>query len=232
MSKSHYMVNAVFTFKDQSSKDKFIEFCNGEKGLGVTRARKGCISIDCYERHDNPLAMILWQKWETQADQESYIKFRHDDGSFDFLGELVACPPDISPIHPVIFKTERQQIEDVIKDMCNMDHNAGMRHMTDDCIFIRPTGNPLNKTQWDSMMNNADVKVESNELVSINKIEIVGDMAYVVYTNHGKFNYKGTENDDIAVLTAVLKRIDGSWKLVHGQRSTGRKPTDDMPSFV
>ena len=58
-----------------------------------------------------------------------------------------------------------------------------------------------------------------------------GDMAYVCYTGHAKFNYKGTENDDVAVLTSVLERKDGVWKVVHGQRSTGRKPEDSPPEF-
>ena len=59
-----------------------------------------------------------------------------------------------------------------------------------------------------------------------------GDMAYVCYTTHDKFNYKGTQNDDIAVLTSVLQRVDGSWKVVHGQRSTGRKPEEGLPQFA
>ena len=39
-------------------------------------------------------------------------------------------------------------------------------------------------------MNNADVSVTSNELVGINKLKIVGDVAYVCYTTHGVFNYE------------------------------------------
>ena len=41
---SPHNVSATFTFKDVESKEKFIEFCNGEKGLSVTRAWKGCQS--------------------------------------------------------------------------------------------------------------------------------------------------------------------------------------------
>ena len=81
------------------------------------------------------------------------------------------------------------------------------------------------------MMTNDDVSVECNDLVSINKMDVCGDMAYVCYTNHGRFNYKGTPNDDIAVLTSVLKKVDGRWLVVHGQRSTGRSPTDAPPVF-
>ena len=116
--------------------------------------------------------------------------------------------------------------------MCNKDHRVGMKHTHDDCLFIRPTGNPLNMDGWDAMMTNENVRVDSNELVSINKLKVVGDMAYVCYTNHGKFNYMGTENDDIAVLTSVLERVDGRWVVVHGQRSSGRKPTEELPSFA
>ena len=43
-----HTVSAVFTFKDVASKNKFINFCNGDNGLSVTRAWKGCQSIECY----------------------------------------------------------------------------------------------------------------------------------------------------------------------------------------
>ena len=231
MTDSKHTVKATFTFKDQVSKERFIDFCNGDKGLSVTRGWDGCVSIDCYEKHDDPLAVVIWQKWETAANHESYVKFRHDDGSFDFLGELISCPPEISALHPLLFKSDKEQIEDVIHAMCNKDHTVGMQHTSDDCIFIRPTGNPLNMEQWDNMMKNEDVSVESNELVSINKMEVHGDMAFVVYTNHGKFNYKGTENNDVAVLTSVLRRVGGRWVVVHGHRSTGRSPAEPLPSF-
>ena len=87
-------------------------------------------------------------------------------------------------------KTDEQQVEDVIRDMCNKDHTVGMKHMSDDCVFVRPSGNPLDKAGWEAMMNNDDVSVTSNELVGINKLKIVGDVAYVCYTTHGVFNYK------------------------------------------
>ena len=81
------------------------------------------------------------------------------------------------------------------------------------------------------MMTNDDVKVESSKLLSINKLTVNGDNAVVCYTQHGKFTYKGTENDDIAVFTSVLRKVEGEWKVVHGQRSTGRKPDEPLPSF-
>ena len=83
--------------------------------------------------------------------------------------------------------------------MCNKDHTLGMKHTHKECVFIRPSGNPLTMEGWNQMMQNPNVSVELNELVSINKLQVCGNMAYVCYTDHGKFNYMGTENDDIAV---------------------------------
>ena len=228
---SEHTVKAVFTFKDQESKEKFITFCNGDNGLSVTRSWEGCHSIDCFESFDNPMSVVIWQKWASKENHESYVKHRHEDGSFDFLGELIASPPEIVSLRPVVFKTDEEQIREVVKDMCHKDHKVGMVHMQSDCLFIRPSGNPLTMEGWDAMMNNDKVSVESNELVSINKIRIVGDMAYVCYTSHGKFNYMGNENNDVAVLTAVLERVNGKWVVVHGQRSTGRSPNDAPPAF-
>lgn len=127
--------------------------------------------------------------------------------------------------------SDEEKIRNIINDMCNKDHNLAKKHMSLDSIFIRPSGNPLNMIQWDEMMNNTGIIVNSYKLVSINKLVINGNMAYVCYTSHGEFNYQGTDNNDIAVLTNILEKRNGIWKVVHGQRSTGRKPSEPMPTF-
>ena len=226
-----HTVSAVFTFKDSSSKDRFIDFCNGETGLSVTRAWEGCKSIDCFESQTNPLQVTIWQKWSSPQAHETYVKHRHDDGSFDFLGELISSPPEINPLRPVLFKTDEQQIHEIVNDMCNKDHRVGNKHMHEKTLFIRPTGNPLTLKGWNDMMSSEDVTVESSDLVKINQLRISENMAYVCYTTHGKFSYKGTENDDIAVFTSILEKNSGRWKVVFGQRSTGRKPSDAPPLF-
>ena len=81
------------------------------------------------------------------------------------------------------------------------------------------------------MMTNEDVNVESSKLVSINKLLIEGNMAYVCYISHGRFTYKGTPNDDVAVFTNVLQKVNGKWMVVMRQRSTRRKPEDSLPKF-
>ncbi len=231
MSVSCYRICAVFSFKDQDCKNTFVDWCNGDNGLRVTRGWKGCQSLDMFESYENPNKVVIWQKWDSKELQESYIKHRHDDGTFDLLTPLMSSPPDINPIREMVMKTDEEQIKEVVQDMCNKDHRVGMKHTHNDCLFIRPSGNPLNMEGWNAMMNNENVNVESNDLVSINKMRIVGDMAYVCYTNHGKFNYMGNENDDVAVLTSVLERVNGKWMVVHGQRSTGRSPSEAAPAF-
>ena len=83
-------------------------------------------------------------------------------------------------------------------------------------------------------MSGDDVTVEFNEMVEVAIAEENGDMGYVVFTSKSKFSYKGTPNEDLAVFTLVLKKTgdtDDSWRVVHGQRSTGRKFEEDAPNF-
>jgi quinol monooxygenase YgiN len=231
-----HTVSAVFTFKNSSSKDMFIDFCNGDNGLSVTRAWDGCKSIDCFEPHTNPLQVTIWQKWASPQAHESYVKHRHEDGSFDFLDELISCPPEINPLRPVLFKTDEQQIHDIVNDMCNKDHRVGnkhmhektlfIQHMHEKTLFIRPTGNPITLKGWNDMMSSDDVTVEESDLVNINQLRISGNMAYVCYTTHDKYS---DLNDDIVVFTSILEKGSGRWKVVFGQRSTGRKPSYDAP---
>ena len=84
----------------------------------------------------------------------------------------------------MVMKTDEEKVREVVEDMCNVDYKVGMKHMHDDCVFIRPSGNPLDKKGWEEMMTNDDVKVESSKLLSINKLTVNGDNAVVCYTQH------------------------------------------------
>ena len=61
--------------------------------------------------------------------------------------------------------------------------------------------------------------------------QVSGDMAFACLTQYGKFTYKGTPNEDICVMTLIFKKVDGAWKLAWAQRSSGRKPDEDPPTF-
>lgn len=221
---------AQFTFKNSVSKGKFIDFCNGEKGLNVTRGWEGCHSVECYDRDGDDNIVTIWQKWESKEHHQSYVKYRHEQGDFDFLHTLISSEPDIFYLEPVNF-TDRDSIKSIIKDMCDTDWKKGRRHMSDDCVFIRPSGNPLNMEGWEKMMSNPNVNVESSKLLDIQRLSVSGDDAFACYTSHSKFSYMGKENDDIAVFSSVFHKDKGVWKVVHGQRSSGRKPCDEQPKF-
>ena len=62
MTENSYRVCAVFTLKDQECKKRFIEFANGENGLSVTRAAKGCQSLNMFESREDEMKLIIWQK--------------------------------------------------------------------------------------------------------------------------------------------------------------------------
>ena len=125
------------------------------------------------------------------------------------------------------------EILQIIKDMTSMENNKpkGREHMDNSCLMIRPTGNPLTMDGWDAMINNKDVTLVDSKLVSVNKLIVEGNMAYACYISHTIFNYKGIDNNDIAVFTGVFQKLEGVWKLVHGHRSTGRGPNEPLPEF-
>jgi ketosteroid isomerase-like protein len=142
-------------------------------------------------------------------------------------------------------KTEQQALDMILVEDCltkglslGLEGDAKKCEWEDVCapdmIVIRPTGNPMGQNTWKSMMSGEDVKATFNNLLSFEKLDISDDctMAWAIYTNHAQFVYKGTENDDVAVFTSICKKIDGTWKIVCSQRSTGRKPDEERPNFA
>ena len=89
----------------------------------------------------------------------------------------------------------------------------------------------LYKAVFDGMRASDDIKMGTNKLVAINQLDASADMGYVTVTIHSKFSCKGTENDNIAVMALVCKKIGDVWKVVTGQRSNGLKPDEDLPKF-
>jgi ketosteroid isomerase-like protein len=146
---------------------------------------------------------------------------------------------------------ELEQIKDLIHKFVNMEFSDNATSFLDvfapEAIMIRPSGNPLGQKLWEEMHASKDIVRESNELLSIDKIEVLSNnddgtlsisagtprMAYAIFITHTKFIYKGTPNDDVAVYSIVLtKKSDGGqWKIVHSQRSMGRKPDEPRPDF-
>lgn len=104
--------------------------------------------------------------------------------------------------------------------------------MEEGSFFIRPSGNPIFKSDWESMMGNEDINMTVQELEKIEKIEVCGDMAYATIIAHQVFTYKGNPNDDVSVQLLVCKRnASGAWKVAVASRSQGRPPSDPKPVF-
>ena len=107
--------------------------------------------------------------------------------------------------------------------------------MTEDMVFIRPSGNPAPPEAFLDMLKSGDVEPGDTELVSVDSIRIfAGGMAAVCcFTQHSTFVYKGVSNDDIAKYTVVLEKDnEGKWKMIHAHRGTGQPPktTTSAPS--
>ena len=134
--------------------------------------------------------------------------------------------------------SDEQNLRTIIDEISTIENGVskGRAHMDDNCVFIRPSGNPLSMGGWDAMFQRDDVIIDSERLVDIRDIKIQGEMAYAWYVTHSQFTYKNVTNDDVSVFTAIFKKMynndsNGQWKMIHGQRSTGRKPDERPPYF-
>ncbi|HIG78955.1 MAG TPA: antibiotic biosynthesis monooxygenase [Cycloclasticus sp.] len=61
--------------------------------LPDTRAYKGCQSVVVTSNDDDPLNIVLLEKWDVRADHESYIAWRTERGDLEKLGALLTAPP-------------------------------------------------------------------------------------------------------------------------------------------
>ena len=131
-------------------------------------------------------------------------------------------------------KAASDLIHDFVRLMNERDFPEVLDMMSDDIVIVRPTGNPLTKKGWGEMLSSSDIEAKGAKLLDIHVVKgsEAGDMCYICYTTHSKFNYKGVENDDVAVFVVIFRKGMGNkWKMHYMQRSTGRKPTDPLPKF-
>jgi ketosteroid isomerase-like protein len=141
-------------------------------------------------------------------------------------------PPKFVESGPISLGKDQLAIQKALQSFYPAEKMMESPHVGAESVTIRPSGNPMGKSTWEGMIASPDVEFGGSELVSIEKIEVCGDMAFAVYVDHSKFTFKGTTNDDCSVWTGVFKRgVDKEWKYIHGQRSTGRKPGDALPDF-
>ena len=57
-----------------------------------TRAFDGCISVETYVDADNPDTIMLFEEWESKAQQETYVGWRIENGMIEMLAPILAEP--------------------------------------------------------------------------------------------------------------------------------------------
>lgn len=68
--------------------------------LSETRARQGAELIEPYIDADNPDHLVVWEKWATRADQESYLAWREESGMSAMLAPILAEPVRLIHLGP------------------------------------------------------------------------------------------------------------------------------------
>ena len=96
----------------------------------------------------------------------------------------------------------------------------------DETVWIRPSGNPAGTAIMKAMMISEDVVASKQKIVEFSSVRFLagGNVAVVTFLEESAFVYKGTPNEDLSKWTAVLEKVDGKWKYVHGHRGTGQPP--------
>ena len=94
---------------------------------------------------------------------------------------------------------------------------------TKDFLFIRPSGNPIDANGFKQMTLRGDVIDNYSEVIDIEKLEFLSDIsAMCVFIMRENFEYKGINNDDVAIYTSILKKINNQWMFSFMHRSSGK----------
>ena len=112
------------------------------------------------------------------------------------------------------------------KDPDQIDAMLETVGIDDETVWIRPSGNPAGTAIMKAMMISEDVVASKQKIVEFSSVRFLagGNVAVVTFLEESAFVYKGTPNEDLAKWTAVLEKVDGKWKYVHGHRGTGQPP--------
>ena len=119
--------------------------------------------------------------------------------------------------------TDQETIISLLNEFSNPKNMASffVKNATQDFLFIRPSGNPLDAKGFEQMITD-DVVQEKAEITKIHRLEFLSEQAVMcIFTLGSKFTYKGTSNDDLPTVTSIFKKVNNIWKIHWMQRSTG-----------
>ena len=89
-----------------------------------------------------------------------------------------------------------------------------INNVTQDFLFIRPSGNLIDKKGSEQMIT-GDIVQEKAEITKFHRLEFLSKniVSYVHFTLGSKFTYKDALNDDLHTLTSIFKKINNVWKI-------------------
>ena len=97
-----------------------------------------------------------------------------------------------------------------------------LNNATEDFLFIRPSGNPIDVSGLIEMSTSGDLKDGYCDVKKIRKLEFLSDdIAMCVFTLRSSFVFKNVQNSDLATVTSILKKFDAQWKFSWMHRSSG-----------
>jgi len=96
-----------------------------------------------------------------------------------------------------------------------------VNNSTQDFLFIRPSGNPIDAEGFKQLIS-GDIVQKKSEITKIHRLEFLSEnIIMCIFTLSSKFIYKGTPNDDLPTVTSIFKKVNNVWKIHWMQRSTG-----------
>ena len=119
--------------------------------------------------------------------------------------------------------SDEQKIIQLLDNFTANDYGDFLvNNATNDFLFIRPSGNPIDAVGFIEMRTSGAVLDGYSDVIKIRKLEFLAiDVAICVFTLRSSFVYKGIQNSDLATVTVILKKIKNQWKFSWMHRSSG-----------
>ena len=120
--------------------------------------------------------------------------------------------------------SEEEKVIQLIDNFTANDYGEFLlNNSTEDFLFIRPSGNPIDDLGFIKMKTSGELSCDGyTDIQKIRKFEFLSDdVAMCVFTLRSSFVYKDIQNSDLATVTAILKKINNQWKFSWMHRSSG-----------
>ena len=119
---------------------------------------------------------------------------------------------------------DEEKITQLIENFTANDYGEFLlNNATEDFLFIRPSGNPIDASGFIEMRTSGDLSCDGYaDIENIRKLDFLSDdVAMCVFTLRSSFVYKDVQNTDLATVTAITKKINNQWKISWMHRSSG-----------